>query len=42
MHIKTLMIARKNEDIRNKMHGHLCKIIYKTEVVIFVKILNID
>lgn len=24
------------------MHGHLCKIIYKTEVVIFVKILNID
>lgn len=24
------------------MHGHLCKIIYKTEVVIFVKMLNID
>lgn len=24
------------------MHGHLCKTIYKTEVVIFVKILNID
>lgn len=24
------------------MHGYLCKTIYKTEVVIFVKILNID